>query len=115
MISAPSDTRWRSMPHASIVTNTIASTSGIDNATTAPARSPRLTKLTASTMAIASHNDSMKSPIAPLTVVAWLATRIGSTPIGRSAVIRRIESSICLPSATMSPPSRMAIASAIAR
>ena len=70
MISAPSETRCRSIPHASITTKTIASTSGIDSATTAPARSPRLRKLTASTMAIASHSDSMKSPIALSTVVA---------------------------------------------
>ena len=39
----------------------IASTSGIDSATTSPARRPRLTKLTTSTMATASNSARVKS------------------------------------------------------
>ena len=67
IISAPSETRCRSIPVSSMPTNTAASTSGIEHATTAPARTPRLIKLTASTMPIASHSASMKSSTAALT------------------------------------------------
>ena len=65
MISAPSEMRCRSMPTNSMTGNTIASVSGIDSATTAPARTPRLTKLTAMMIAIACHSEVMNSPIAP--------------------------------------------------
>ena len=47
MMSAPSEIRCRSIPKSSIATNTTASTSGIASATTAPARRPRLSRLTA--------------------------------------------------------------------
>ena len=46
-MSAPSEIRCRSIPKNAIATNTAASTSGIERATTAPARRPRLTRLTA--------------------------------------------------------------------
>jgi hypothetical protein len=42
-----------------MIGNTIAIVSGIDNATTAPGRKPRLTTLTAMMMAIACHKDSV--------------------------------------------------------
>ena len=64
MMSAPSDTRCRSIPAISIATKTAASTSGMEQATTAPARRPRLRKLTPNTIAIASHSASMKSSTA---------------------------------------------------
>ncbi len=54
MISAPSVMRWRSIPVAYMTTNTIASTSGTDSATTMPVRQPSDRKLTSSTMASAS-------------------------------------------------------------
>ena len=73
------------MPKPAIAANTIASTSGIETMTMAPARSPRLTTLTARTMAMASHSASMNSLIEWLTVSGWLATMTGSMPIGRSA------------------------------
>src|SRR3990167_8254989 len=47
MMRAPSDTRWRSIAIYSMTMNTAASTSGIEKATTAAARMPRLRKLTA--------------------------------------------------------------------
>ncbi len=47
--------------------NTIASVSGIDKATMAPARKPRLSTLTAMMIAIACHSEVMNSPIAPRT------------------------------------------------
>ena len=53
--------------------------------TIAPARRPRLTTLTARTMAMASHSASMNSLIELATVSGWLATMIGSMPTGRLA------------------------------
>ena len=89
MIRAPSEMRCRSMPEKLIAMNTMASTSGIEIATTAPARTPRLIRLTASTMAMASHRASMNSSTACSTVTGWSATSVGSMPTGRSAVISR--------------------------
>ena len=68
MMSAPREIRCRSMPNADMVTNTAARTSGIESATTAPARRPSAARLTARTMAIASHSASMKSATACSTV-----------------------------------------------
>ncbi len=68
MISAPSETRCRSMCTKSMIANTIASVSGIDSATTAPGRTPRLTKLHTRMIAIACHSEAMKSLIATSTV-----------------------------------------------
>ena len=56
MMSAPSEMRCRLMPIASMATKTMASTSGMDSATTSPALKPRLRKLTTSTMPIASKS-----------------------------------------------------------
>jgi hypothetical protein len=67
MIRAPREMRWRSILAISMIGNTIASVSGIESATTAPARKPRLTKLTAMMMAIACHSEVMKSLMAVLT------------------------------------------------
>ena len=75
-----------------MATNTAASTSGIEIATTAPARRPRLTRLTASTMATASHSASMNSSTACSTVTGWSATSVGSIPTGRFAVISAMAS-----------------------
>ena len=61
MISAPSVTRCRSRPSIAIATNTIASTSGTEVATTRPERQPSEKKLTASTIASASTNERVKS------------------------------------------------------
>ena len=47
MMSAPREIRCRSMPNADMVTNTAARTSGIESATTAPARRPSAARLTA--------------------------------------------------------------------
>ena len=63
--------------------NTIASVSGIDSATTAPGRTPRLTKLHTRMMTMACHSEAMKSLIATSTVTAWSATSVGSMPCGR--------------------------------
>ena len=109
IISAPSETRCRSIPANSMPTNTAASTKGMEHATTAPARTPRLMKLTASTMPIASHSASMKSSTAALTTLGWSAARCGSTPMGRSALISDIACLMFWPSASTSPPARIEI------
>ncbi len=92
----------------------MASVSGIDSATMRPGRTPRLMKLIARMIAIACHSEVMNSPMAWSTVTGWSATRTGWMPIGRLAVISSIASWMFLPSARMSPPSRMAMASPIA-
>ena len=97
------------MPRASIAPNTTASTSGIETMTMAPARRPRLTTLTARTMAMDSHSASMNSLIDLLTVSGWSATMIGSMPIGRLALSSCMVCSMLRPSASTSPPSRMEI------
>jgi hypothetical protein len=64
MIKAPSEIRCRSMPKYSMIGNTIASVSGIESATTAPGRTPRLTKLAAMMIRIACHSEVVNSLIA---------------------------------------------------
>ena len=110
MMRAPSEIRCRSIPKTSMATNTMASTSGIATATTAPARRPRLTRLTARTMATASHRASRNSSTACSTVTGWSATRCASIPTGRSATISAMACSTLRPSARTSPPVRMATA-----
>ena len=114
MIRAPSEIRCMSMPNTSMSANTIASVRGIASATTKPGRMPRLMKLIARMIATACHNDSMNSPMACSTVTGWLATRCGSMPSGRSAVMRCSALPILSPSASTSPPSRMAMPRPIA-
>ena len=75
MMSAPSEMRCMSMPAICMTANTTVSVSGIDRATTAPARTPRLISETTRMMAIACQSDSMNSAIAVSTVTAWSATR----------------------------------------
>ena len=102
------------MCNTSISANTIVSVSGIDNATTMPGRTPRLTKLHTRMMMIACQSDDMKSLIATSTVTAWSATSVGSMPCGRLAVKSAISFLMLAPSARMSPASRIAIARPIA-
>ena len=64
MISAPSEMRCRSIAKNCMIGKTTASVSGIESATTIPARMPRLTKLTAMMMAMACQSEVVKSLIA---------------------------------------------------
>ena len=61
--SAPSEILCKPMSKMYMNRNVIASTSGIDSATTSPVRRPRLMKLTASTIATASATDRTNSLI----------------------------------------------------
>lgn len=70
MINAPREIRCMVMPLYSMNTNTIANTSGIEHATTRPARTPRLMKLTTSTMITASNSALVKPPTASSTTTA---------------------------------------------
>ncbi|MNF77308.1 hypothetical protein D3C84_594490 [compost metagenome] len=70
MINAPREIRCMVMPLYSMKMNTMASTSGIEHATTRPARIPKLTKLTTSTMITASNKALVKPPTASSTTTA---------------------------------------------
>ncbi|MCY1250778.1 hypothetical protein D3C80_996730 [compost metagenome] len=70
MINAPREIRCMVMPLYSMKMNTMASTSGIEQATTRPARIPKLTKLTTSTMITASNKALVKPPTASSTTTA---------------------------------------------
>ena len=62
MMREPSVTRSGSNPATFMTTNTTASTSGTDVATTRPERHPRDMKLTTSTIVSASTNERRNSP-----------------------------------------------------
>ena len=64
MIRAPSEMRCRSMWNICMMGKMMASVSGIDAATMAPGRRPRLMMLTAMMMAMACHSEIMNSPMA---------------------------------------------------
>ena len=59
--------RCSEMPENCMTTKVMASTSGIDSETTSPARTPRLKKLTASTITTASNRALVKPPTASST------------------------------------------------
>ncbi len=98
------------MPLYSMNTKTMASTSGIEQATTSPARTPRLMKLTTSTMITASNRALVKPPTASSTTSAWSETLCTPTPTGRSAVSWSMRACKALPKSWMLPPFFMAMA-----
>ena len=106
--SAPSEILCRSMPKYFIAANVIASTSGIDSATTRPVRKPSEKKLTASTIATAIASVSTNSPTERATARGWSVTRSRSRPTGRFVLHardrRRRDSCRAW---MMSPPSRI--------
>ncbi len=114
MTSAPRVMRCRSSPAAYITTNTIASTSGTESATTMPVRQPSETKLTSSTMPSASTKDSTNSEIECSTMLGWSAICVTSIPTGSAAVIARIARLRFSPSVMMLAPSCMETPSPIA-
>jgi len=96
--------RCRLMSNASMNTNTIASTRGMLIATTRPARSPRLTRLTMSTMPMASNSPRVKWPTDSSTTSGWFATRCTSMPTGRSLSMRFSSFSSAAPRSSTLPP-----------
>ena len=103
MMSEPSEMRSRFQPIASITSATTPSTIGTESPTTMPVRQPRLSRLTASTIASASSSERSNSQIDSLTTVGWSATRSSSTPYGSSAWTLATAFSIALPRSTMLP------------
>ncbi|KAF1068141.1 MAG: hypothetical protein GAK45_01454 [Pseudomonas citronellolis] len=110
MISAPREIRCMVMSLYSMNTKTIASTSGIEQATTSPARTPRLTKLTARTMTMASNSALVKPPTAFSTTSAWFDTVCTPTPTGSSLVICCMRWRRASPNCWILPPLRIATA-----
>ena len=71
---APSEVLCRLIWNTFMVRKVAASTSGIDSATTMPVRQPRLMKETASTMPMASSNESTNTLMKYSTCFGWSAT-----------------------------------------
>ena len=88
-----------------MTTNTIASTSGTDSATTMPVRQPSDRKLTTSTIASASAKLRRNSETECSTICGWSAICVTSMPTGSSKVIARIAFFRFSPSVTMLAPS----------
>ncbi len=107
MMSAPSEMRWSEIPAYSMMTKVIASTRGMAIATTSPARMPRLTKLTASTIATASNRALVKPDTASSTTFGWSDTRCTPMPTGSSPSMRVISSCSASPKASRLAPDFM--------
>jgi hypothetical protein len=112
--SAPSEMRCRSMPKMLMARKVIASTSGIDSATTVPVRQPRLRKDTASTITIASPRVLTKRLSEVLTICGWSNTVCTSMPTGRSCFRRSMVVDRLSPSAITLPPLAITMPSPIA-
>ncbi|MCY1506212.1 hypothetical protein D9M68_404530 [compost metagenome] len=82
----------------------MASTSGMDSATTRPVRRPREKKLTSSTMTRASVSTRTNSPTPVFTAAGWSDTLRSCMPAGRVSCRRANSPSSAWPSTRMSPP-----------
>ena len=114
MIRAPSEMRCSAMPIRLMTRKVTASTTGMVIATTSPARSPRLIKLTIKTIATASSSALVKLEIASRTTCGWSDTRCAVTPAGKAFCSRSISASSALPKLKRLPPARMPMASPMA-
>ncbi|KAF1067376.1 MAG: hypothetical protein GAK45_01681 [Pseudomonas citronellolis] len=83
----------------------MASTSGIDSATTMPVRRPSEKKLTSSTITSASTSTRTNSPTPSRTAAGWSETLRSSMPAGRFSCRWWNCASSALPSTRISPPS----------
>jgi hypothetical protein len=92
------------MSKIAMKTNVIASTSGIETATTSPVRKPRLTSDTASTIATASASERRNSRTERATARGMLATCPISTPAGSAASTVTSFASSSRPRSITSPP-----------
>ena len=130
MMSEPSDTLCRPMPQYHMAKKVTASTSGMVMATTRPGRGsmyqrfhqrcspvrlciPKLTKLTANTMATASISTLTNSLTELATDLGWSCTFTSCTPAGKVLAIDAVAACKALPSRMMSPPLVMETPSAI--
>ena len=130
MISEPSEILCSPMPQYCMARKVTASTSGMVMPTTSPGRtssvqrrqngcrpwrlcSPRLKKLTASTITTASISTLTNSLTESATALGWSCTCCNATPSGRLFSIFALTSFSDLPSAMMSPPLAIDTPSAI--
>ena len=90
----------------------MAKTKGMDKATTKPVRKPKEKKHTKSTMISASASTCTNSPTLSFTAAGWSETLRNCIPTGKTSCSRANSSSSALPNTKMSPPSRIATASA---
>ncbi len=97
-----------------MVAKVIASTSGIDSATTSPVRTPSEKKLTSSTMIRASISTCTNSPTPVFTAAGWSDTLRNCMPAGSSCCKRANSVCSASPSTRMSPPDFIDTASPIA-
>ena len=112
--SAPSEILCRPMPSQYITAKVIASTSGIEMATTSPVRKPSEKKLTSSTMVTASARTRTNSPTDSRTASGWSETLRSSMPAGRVCCSWAKRASSASPRRRMWPPSFIATAIPIA-
>ena len=110
IISDPSEMRCSSILKKYMARKVIASTSGIDSATTMPVRQPRLTKLTPSTITTASSSDCINSLTELFTTRGWSDTGSILTPTGSSVLTWAISAFSVSPSLITSPPFFMLMA-----
>ena len=82
-INAPSEILCRPMSYKCMTKNVLASTTGMEIATTMPVRKPSESKLTPSTMISASINDSTKSLTECATILGCEVTVSNFRPIGK--------------------------------
>ncbi len=82
----------------------MASTSGIDSATTRPVRTPSEKKLTSSTITSASISTLTNSPTLVFTAAGWSETLRSCMPAGSSCCSRANSCCSASPSIRMSPP-----------
>jgi len=113
MIRAPREILCKSMSSRRMHRKVTASTSGMVSATTRPGRTsmrsglvcrPSATKLTASTMRMASIRVCTNSPTEADTASGWFDTRCSSMPTGNSLFMRVTVVCRALPMSMMLPP-----------
>ncbi len=109
---APNEILCRPIPKYCITAKVIASTNGIENATTKPVRKPSEKKHTTNTISSASISTCTNSPTLSFTAAGWSETLRNSIPKGKVSCRRANSASNALPSTKISPPSRMATAMA---
>ena len=102
-MSEPSEIRSRFQPARYMTQATAASTTGTEVDTTSPARHPRLTKQTASTITSASRNERSNSHTDSSTTRGWSAMSLSSSPAGSVASMAAMRCCRRVPNVRMLP------------
>ena len=106
-IKAPSEILCSPTSNRFMPAKVMASTSGMENATTRPVRKPREKKLTSRTIITASASTFMNSFTLRFTATGWSETFFSCIPKGKDFCKWANSASKFLPKARMSPPLRM--------